>query len=107
MLSDFEHLNLANILSTSSLKHFVTMKELVNAELVHYFYSNLSFQHNHIRFRVLGKDINISLKKFANLLHLSCEGGDIYNVDLHEFTYPDGESAHTASILLHDDDKPL
>ena len=47
----------------------------------------------------MGKDINISLEKFANLLHLSCEGVDVYNVDLHEFTYPDGESARTASIL--------
>ena len=27
-------------------------------------------------------------------------------MDLHEFDYPDGESAHTASILLHDDDNP-
>ena len=85
MLSDFEHLNLANILSTTSLEHFVTMKETVYPELVHYFYSNLSFQHNHIRSRVMGKDINISLEKFANLLHLSCEGVDIYNVDLYEF----------------------
>ena len=31
-------------------------------------------------------------------------GLDIYNVDLPEFAYPDGESAHTATILLHDDD---
>ena len=52
------------------------------------------------------KDINISLDKFAHLLHHSCEGVDIYNVDLHEFAYSDGESAHTASILLHDDDNP-
>jgi len=106
VLSDFEHLNLANILSTSSLEQFVTMKEPVYSELVHYFYSNLSFQHNHIRSRVMGKDINISLEKFAHLLHLSCEGVDVYNVDLHEFTYPDGEPAHTASILLQDDDNP-
>jgi len=33
-------------------------------------------------------------------------GEDIYNVDLHEFAYPDGDSAHTASILLYDDDNP-
>ena len=76
------------------------MKEPVYTELVHYFYSNLSFQNNHIRFRVLGKDINISLDKFAHLLHLSCERVDVYNVDLHVFAYPKGESAHTASILL-------
>ena len=75
MLSDFEHLNLANILSTSSLEHFVTLKEPVYPELVHYFYSNLSFQNNHIRSRVLGKDINIFLDKFAHLLHLSCDRG--------------------------------
>ena len=106
MLSDFEYLNLANILSTSSLEHFVTMKEPVYPELVHYFYSYLSFQHNHIRSRVLGKDINIFLDKFAHLLHLSYEGVDVYNVDLHEFAYLDGESAHTASTLLHDDDNP-
>ena len=77
MLSDFEHLNLANILSTSSLENFVTIKEPVYPELVHYFYSNLSFQHDHIRSRVIGKDINISLEKFAHLLHLSCKGVDI------------------------------
>ena len=31
---------------------------------------------------------------------------DIYNVDLHDSDYPDGESAHTTSLLLHDDDNP-
>ena len=106
MLSDFEHLNLANILSTSSFENFITIKEPVYLELVHYIYSNLSFQHDHIRSRVIGKDINISLEKFANLLYLSCEGVDVYNVDLHEFIYPDGESVLTASILLHNDDDP-
>ena len=106
MLSDFEHLNLANILGSSSLENFVTIKEPVYPELVHYFYSNLSFQQNHIKSRVMGRDINISLEKFASLLHLSCEGVDIYNVDLHDFAYPDGESAHTVSTLLHDDDNP-
>ena len=106
MLSDFEHLNFANILSTSSLEHFVTIKEPVYPELVHYFYSNLSFQNNHIRSRVLGKDINIFLDKFARIVHLSYEGIDIYNVDLYDFAYPNGESSHTASILLHDDDNP-
>jgi len=54
----------------------------------------------------MGRDINISLEKFASHLHLSCEGVDIYNVDLNDFAYPDGESAHTASTLLHDDDNP-
>ena len=55
----------------------------------------------------MGRDINIFIEKFANLLHFSFEGVDIYNVDLPEFTYPDGESAHTAYILLHDDDNPI
>jgi len=91
VLADFEHLNLATILSTNSLKHLVTIKEPVYPELVHYFYSNLTFQNNHVRF--MGKDINISLQRFAHLLHLSYEGADIYNVDLHEFDYPDGDSA--------------
>ena len=100
MLSDFEHLNLVNILGSSSLEQFVTMKEPIYPELVHYFYSNLSFQQNHIRSRVMGRDINIFIEKFANLLQLSCEGVDIYNVDLHDFAYPDGESAHTASICF-------
>ena len=82
MLADFEHLNLATILNTSSLEHLVTIKEPIYSELVHYFYSNLTFQNNHVRSRVLGKDINISLDRFAHLLHLSCEGVDIYNVCL-------------------------
>ena len=106
VLADFEHLNLAVILSTSSLEHFVTIKEPVFPKLVHYFYSNLPFQNNHIRSRVLGKDINISFEKFTHLLNLSCEGVHIYNVDLHDFDYPDGESALTVSLLLHDDGNP-
>jgi len=106
VLADFEHLNLAAILSTSSLEHLVTIKEPVYPELVRYFYSSLSFQDNHIRSRILGKDINITLERFAHLLHLSCEGVDIYNVDLHKFEYPDGQSVTTASLLLHNDDNP-
>ena len=66
VLSDFEHLNLANILGSSSFEQFVTMKEPAYPELVHYFYSNLSFQQKHIRSRVTGRDINISLEKFAS-----------------------------------------
>ena len=78
VLIDFKHLNLANILNTSSLEYLVTIKEHVYPELVHYFYSNMTFQNNHIRSRVLGKDINISLDRFAHLLYLSenhLEGG--------------------------------
>jgi len=52
----------------------------------------------------MGRDIDISLQQFTHHLHLSCKGVDIYNVDLHDFKYPDGESTHTASTLLHDDD---
>ena len=62
VLDDFEHLNLATILSTSSLEEFVKIKEPVYPELIHYFYSNLTFQNNHVRSRVLGKDMNISLE---------------------------------------------
>ena len=74
MLADFEHLNLASILNTCSLEHLVTINEPVYPELVYYFYSNLTFQNNHVRSRVLGKDINTSLYRFAYLLHLSCYG---------------------------------
>ena len=105
-LADFEHLNLAHILNTSSLEYLLTIKEHVHPELLHYFYSNLTFHDNHIRSRVLGKNINISLDKFTRLLHLSCKGVDIYNVDLDVFEYPDGESALPASFLLHNDDNP-
>jgi len=105
VLIDFEHLNLANILK-SSLEYLVTIKEPVHPELVHYFYYNMTFQSNHIRSRVLDKDINISLDWFAYLLYLSCEGVDIYNVNIHNFEYLDDESSLTASLLLHDDDNP-
>ena len=71
---------------------------------MHYFYFNLTFQNNHIRSSVLGKDINISLERFAHLLYLSCEGEDIYNDDNEDLVYPDGESALTTSVLLHNDD---
>jgi len=39
-------------------------------------------------------------------LYLSYEGVDIYNVDIHDFEYPDGEPSLNASLLLHDDDNP-
>jgi len=54
----------------------------------------------------MGKDITISVEKFSSLLYLSCEGVDIYNVDLHDFDYPNSESAYTASTPLHDNDNP-
>jgi len=78
VLAEFEHLNLAQILSTSSLEYLVTIKEPVYPELGYYFYYNMSFQDKLIRSKVLGKDINISIDKFAGLLCLSCEGVDIY-----------------------------
>ena len=61
MLSDFEHFNLTNILGSSSLENFITIKEPIYPELVRYFYSNLTFEQNHIKYRVMGRDINISL----------------------------------------------
>jgi len=57
VLANFDHMNLAQILSISSLEYLVTIKEHVYAELVHYFYSNLSFHTNHIRSSSMGKDI--------------------------------------------------
>jgi len=107
VFASFEHINLVQILNTSSLEHLITIKEPVHPGLVHYFYSNLSFKDNHIRSRVLGKDINISLDKFARLLLLSGEGVDIYNINLNDFEYPDGESALTDSLLLHNDENPI
>ena len=106
MINDFEHLNLASILRANSLENFLSIREPVYPSIVQYFYSNLSFESNQIRSRVLGRDIDISLQEFAHHLHLSCEGEDIYNLDLHDFVYPDGESALTASTLLHGDDNP-
>ena len=97
-----DSLNLASILASSSLENYVTIKEPVYPALVQYFYSNLTFEHNHIKSRVLGKDIDISLQQFRRHQHLSCEGVDIYNFDLHDFEYPDSESAQTASTLLYD-----
>ena len=105
-INDFDHLNLAQILRANSLEEFLSIRESVYTSLVPYFYTNLSFESNRVRSRVLGRDIDISLQDFARLLHLPCEGIDIYNLDLHDFTYPDGESALTASTLLHGNDNP-
>ena len=54
----------------------------------------------------MGTDIKISLEKFARLQHLSYEGVDMHNVDLYDFAYPNGETAFTASQLLHGDENP-
>jgi len=72
--------------------------------LVQYFYSNLFFVDNHIKSRVKDVDINISLERFARIFRLSCDGVEIFHFNLSDFEYPDGESALTASRLLHDDD---
>jgi len=61
VLNDFEHLNLAHILRANSLENFLTIRESVYPSLVLYFYTNLSFESNRIRSRVLGRDIDISL----------------------------------------------
>ena len=74
--------------------------------LVPYFYANYAFEGNGVRSRVLGRDIDIPLDRFADLLHLSSGGVDVYTFDLHDFEYPDGESALTASTLIHGDDNP-
>ena len=37
VLADFEHLNLASILNTSSLEYLITVKEPVYPDLMHYF----------------------------------------------------------------------
>jgi len=84
----------------------MAIREPVYTSLIPYFYTNLAFEANRVRTRVLGRDIDIPLDQFANLLHLSCEGVDVYSFDLHDFEYPAGESPLTASTLLHGDDNP-
>jgi len=106
IINDFEHLNLAHILRNNSLENFLTVREPVYTSLIPYFYTNLTFESNRIRSRVLRRDIDISLQEFAHHLYLSCEGVDVYSLDLHDFEYPAGESALTASTLLHGDDNP-
>ena len=69
VINDFEHLNLAPILRANSLENFLSIREPVYPSIVQYFYSNLSFESNQIRSRVLGRDIDISLQEFAHHLH--------------------------------------
>jgi len=104
VLADFDHLDLTPFLKTNSLDHFLTIKEQVYPDLVQYFYCKLSFIDNHIKSRVKNMDINISLKHFARIFKLSCDAVEIFYSDLHDFKYPDGESALTASRLLYDND---
>ena len=106
ILKDFDHLNIPHILRNNSLDVFFAIRQPVYTSLIPYFYTNLSFEGNRVRSRVLGRDIDISLQEFADLLHLSCEGVDVYTFDLQDFDYPAGESALTASTLIHGDDNP-
>ena len=95
------HLDLTLILKTSSLDHFVTTKEQVYSDLVQYLYSNISFISNHIKSLAKDVDINIFLERFARIFKLSCDSVEIFYSDLHDFEYPEGESALTVSRLLH------
>ena len=106
VLQDFEHLNIPQILRNNSLDQFMSIREPVYTSLIPYFYTNLSYEGNRVRSRVLGRDIDISLQEFADLLHLSCGGVDVYSFDLQDFEYPAGESALTALTLLHGSDNP-
>jgi len=106
ILKDFEHLQIPQILRRNSLDQFMAIREQVYPSLVHYFYANFIFEGSRVKSRVLGKDIDISLSQFADILHLSSGGVDVYTYDLHDFEYPDGESALTASSLIHGSDNP-
>ena len=106
ILKDFEHLHIPRILKRKSLDKFMAIREQVYPSLVHYFYANFIFEGSRIKSRVLGKDIDIPLSQFADILHLSSGGADVYTFDLQDFEYPDGESALTASTLLHGTDNP-
>ena len=46
-----------------------------------------------IHSRVKNVDINISSEVFTRILHLSCEGTDIFFFDQDDFEFPDGETA--------------
>jgi len=81
VLRNFEHLNIPQILRNNSLDQFMSIREPVYTSLVPYFYTNLSYEGNRVRSRVLGRDIDISLQEFADLLHLSSLGADVYSFD--------------------------
>ena len=72
--------------------------------MVQYFFSNLSFVDNHIKSRVKNVDINISIEHFTRIFKLSYDVAKIFYSDLHDFKYPDSESALTTSRPLHDGD---
>jgi len=73
-LQDFEHLDIPRIIRNNSLDEFLTIREPVYTSLMPYFYANISFEGDQIRSRVLGRDIDIGLRQFADILHLSTDG---------------------------------
>ena len=105
-IQDFEHLDIPQILQSNNLVEFLTIKEQVYTSLVPYFYANYEFDGNRITSRVLGREIDLSIGRFARILHLSSGGADVYTHDLHDFEFPEGESSLTASTLIHGDDNP-
>ena len=102
VISKFRHLNLASILENNSLQYFILIKEQVYPNVVILFYSNLSFEDNVIHSRVGNYEINMPMKVFARILHLSSEGVDIYNHDFGIFwELPCNESSLITSYWLH------
>ena len=69
VLTDFEHLNLAQILRAILLEFLVNIRKEVYLELVYMFYSNPSFRENIIHSRVKNINIDTSLEEFARVLH--------------------------------------
>jgi len=107
VFQDLEHLDIARIMHNNSLERFVTIREKVYSPLMPYFYTNISLEGDTLYTRVLGRDIKLNLDQFASILHLSPGGVDVYSNDLQDFgEYPEGESALTASTLLHGDNNP-
>ena len=83
------------------------MKEQAYPKLVALFYSNLSFEDNVLYFRVGCHDMKIPIRIFARVLHLSCDGADIYDYDLEDFGHSENESPHATSRLVHNDDNSV
>ena len=86
ILKDFEHLQIPHILRRNSLDQFMAIREQVYPSLVHYFSANFAFEGSRVRSRVLGKDIDIPLSQFADILHLSSGGADVYTFDLQDLS---------------------
>ena len=73
ILKDFEHLQIPQILRRNSLDQFMAIREQVYPSLVHFFYANIIFEGSRVKSRVLGKDIDIPLSQFADILHSPLE----------------------------------